>query len=183
MINILLINFGCKLGMFKLLIKNNYFIYEFEKKINICLLLKLNGVFISNGPGAPKTYLKYFNIILFFVYIKIPILSICLGHQIISIINMFSIFKLKNGHHGVNHPIYNINKKKLYLTSQNHNFNIKKNNYFNYSNLFFSLFDNTLQNINSEIQPLICFQGHPEGCPGPNDLINIFKYYKNIYEQ
>ncbi|BFI90897.1 glutamine amidotransferase-related protein [Candidatus Carsonella ruddii] len=183
MIKILLINLGCKIGIFKLLMRNNYFIHEFNKKNSILIIFKVEGVFISNGPGNPLNYKKFFYLILFFMFIKVPILSICLGYQIISILNKYNFYKLKNGHHGVNHPIINKNFNKLIINSQNHNFNIKKKKKKNFNNSFYSLFDNTLQNINSLIQPLIGFQSHPEGCSGPNDYINIFKYYNKIYEK
>lgn len=183
MIKILLINLGCKIGIFKFLIKKNYFVNEFNKKNNILSIINIDGVFISNGPGNPFNYKKVFYLILFFMYIKIPILSICLGYQIISILNKYNFYKLKNGHHGINHPIIDYNKNKLIINSQNHNFNIKKKKKKNFNNSFYSLFDNTLQNISSLSQPLIGFQNHPEGCSGPNDFLNIFNYYYNIYEK
>lgn len=183
MIKILLINLGCKLSIFKLLIKNNCFILELNKKINFFLFSKIKGVFISNGPGNPFFYKNFYKIILFFIFIKIPILSICLGYQILSILNNYNFYKLKNGHHGVNHPIFNLNNKKIFITSQNHNFNIKKKNIIEYNNSYYSLFDKTLQNICSYIQPIIGFQGHPEGCSGPNDMKYFFNYFKYIYEK
>ncbi|MBY0585439.1 carbamoyl-phosphate synthase small subunit, partial [Candidatus Carsonella ruddii] len=148
MINILLINLGCKLGIFKLLIKNNYFINEFKKQTSIKFLIKVDGVFVSNGPGNPFKYKKFYNIILFFMYIKTPIISICLGHQILGILNNFKFFRLKNGHHGVNHPIFNKYNKKIFISSQNHNFNLKNNNKKNFNNSYYSLFDKTVQSIN-----------------------------------
>ncbi|AFP83932.1 glutamine amidotransferase-related protein [Candidatus Carsonella ruddii] len=183
MIKILLINIGCKISILKNLIRKKYFIYEFNKNNNIFFLSKINGIFISNGPGNPFFYKKYFNLILFFMFLKIPILSICLGYQIISILNKFNFFKLKIGFHGFNHSIIDKSNFCLIINSQNHNFNIKNNKIKNFNNTFFSLFDNTLQNINSLIQPLIGFQNHPEGESGSNDLKKIFNYYYNIYEK
>ncbi|AFP84293.1 glutamine amidotransferase-related protein [Candidatus Carsonella ruddii] len=175
MINVLIINLGSKLSLFKKLVNKDYFIVEIKKKkIN---LKNIDGLFISNGPGYPQKFLKYKNIILYFLYYKIPILSICLGHQIISIINKFEILKLKIGHHGCNHTLYNKYKNKIYITLQNHNFNIKKKNKKNLINNYKSLIDKTLQNIMSLIFPLLSFQNHPEGSSGPNDLIKIFEFY------
>ncbi|AFP84112.1 truncated carbamoylphosphate synthase small subunit [Candidatus Carsonella ruddii HT isolate Thao2000] len=182
MIKILLINIGCKISIIKNLIKKKYFVYEFNKKNNILFLSKINGVFISNGPGNPFFYKKKFYLILFFMFLKIPILSICLGYQIISILSKFNFFKLKIGFHGFNHSLIDKSNTILYINSQNHNFNIKKYNIKNFNNTFFSIFDNTLQNINSLIQPLIGFQNHPEGESGSNDLKYLFNYYNNIYE-
>ncbi|BAF35097.1 truncated carbamoylphosphate synthase small subunitt [Candidatus Carsonella ruddii PV] len=175
MINLLIINLGTKLSLLKKLVSNNYFIIELKDEF---YLKNIDGLFISNGPGYPKNFLKYKNIILYFLYYNIPILSVCLGHQIISILNKFKIFKLKIGHHSCNHTLYNDFENKIYITLQNHNFNIKKKNQKNLINNFKSLFDKTFQNISSLIFPILSFQNHPEGCSGPNDLILVFKFYK-----
>lgn len=182
MIKILLLNLGCKLSIFKLLIKNNYFIIEFKKKLNKQIILNIDGLFLSNGSGNPINYLKYKNLILFALINKIPIMSICLGHQILSILNKLKIFKLKLGHHGVNHPIFNCSNKKIFITSQNHNYNVKSLKKKKIINLFFSLFDYTLQSFSSINQPFISLQGHPEGGAGPNDLNFFFNFFFKFYK-
>jgi len=148
---------------------------------NILKLLP-NGIFLSNGPGDPRKYKKSINSIKKLLKYNIPMFGICLGHQILALSNNAKIIKMKFGHHGGNHPIQNVFTKKIYITSQNHNFVVdKKSLPQNIQITHISLFDQTIQGIKIYKKPIFSFQGHPEANPGPHDTLFLFdKFIKKI---
>ncbi|MGX7589011.1 carbamoyl phosphate synthase small subunit [Candidatus Vidania fulgoroideorum] len=165
---VIVVDFGLKKSIIENLVVRNilpYVInYRFIKNINFELF---NGVVLTNGPGNPKIYkniIKYINTI----GKNKTIFSICLGHQFFFISKGKKIKKLKYGHHGSNHPIFYNNK--CYISSQNHNYFCKK------KTKIYSLFDKTNQGIKTKKN--LSFQGHPEACPGPKDLIFLFDIFK-----
>ena len=136
-----------------------------------------DGIVISNGPGNPAKINDVIIHINRLINKKIPILGICLGHQILARCFKAKTFKLKFGHRGLNHPV-GINKR-MEVTSQNHGFAVDFE--FLNSNKFYAnhlnLNDGTLAGITSENFPLVSIQYHPEGSPGPHDSNYLFKYW------
>ncbi|MGX7577150.1 carbamoyl phosphate synthase small subunit [Candidatus Vidania fulgoroideorum] len=163
---ILVLDFGIKYNILREISTFFLKIINVNKINNNYLHFKYNGIVLSSGPGNPKYFLFLKKIILSFLK-KIFILGICLGHQILSLILKFKIRKMKIGQHGINYPVICINK--FLITSQNHDFVVLNNN-----NIY-SLFDNSNQGILKK--RIICFQGHPEGAPGPKNtfIFNLFK--------
>lgn len=91
------------------------------------------------------------------------------------------INKMKFGHHGSNHPVQNLNKKKIMITSQNHGFVVNLNNIPKILKIsYISLFDKTIQGICHKKKIAFGFQGHPEANPGTNDIFFLFDSFINI---
>ena len=89
------------------------------------LKLKPNGIFLSNGPGDPAATGKYaIEIIKELIKNNLPIFGICLGHQILALALGAKTKKMKLGHRGANHPVKNLIKDNVEITSQNHGFEI-----------------------------------------------------------
>ena len=85
-----------------------------------------DGIFLSNGPGDPYATGKYsVPIIKELININIPIFGICLGHQILALALGGETFQMHQGHHGANHPVKNLDNKKVEITSMNHGFAVK----------------------------------------------------------
>lgn len=134
-----------------------------------------DGVLFSNGPGDPKTCEKAINDIKYFLEQKIPLLGICLGHQLLGIACGAKTQKMKFGHHGANHPVKREKDNSLAISSQNHNFTLEESSLAaNIKVTHRSLFDNSIQGIELIDKPAIGFQGHPEANPGPHDMNDIF---------
>ena len=139
------------------------------------LALTPDGIVISNGPGDPASIGEGIEEIRRLVFSGVPLLGICLGCQLIALAAGARTKKMKFGHHGANHPVYDIKKEKVYITSQNHNFVVDETSLppeFEVTHV--SLFDGSVQGIRAKNYPVMGFQGHPEGSPGPQDIIELF---------
>ena len=145
------------------------------------LKLKPDGVFLSNGPGDPAATGKYaINIIKELIKNNMPIFGICLGHQILALTLGAKTKKMKLGHRGANHPVKNLTKDKVEITSQNHGFEIiKKDLPKNIEITHESLFDNCIEGIKLKNKPVFSVQYHPESNPGPQDSVYLFQEFIN----
>jgi carbamoyl-phosphate synthase small subunit len=145
------------------------------------LKLKPSGVFLSNGPGDPAATGRYaISIIKELIKKNLPIFGICLGHQILALALGAKTKKMKLGHRGANHPVKNLIKDSVEITSQNHGFEIiKKNLPKDIEITHKSLFDNCIEGIKLKNKPVFSVQYHPESNPGPQDSVYLFQEFIN----
>ena len=173
-------------------IKKNILRYfsDFDCKVNvvscktsaeIILKFKPDGIFLSNGPGDPAATGKYaIGIIKKLIEEEIPIFGICLGHQILALALGAKTKKMKLGHRGANHPVKNLIKNNVEITSQNHGFEIIKESLpKNIEITHKSLFDNCVEGIRLKNKPVFSVQYHPESNPGPQDSVYLFQEFIN----
>ena len=182
-LNVVAIDYGIKKNILR------YF-SDFNCKVNIVscktsvekiLKLKPNGIFLSNGPGDPAATGKYaIGIIKEIIKKDLPVFGICLGHQILGLALGAKTKKMKLGHRGANHPVKNLIKNKVEITSQNHGFEIVKESLpKNIQITHTSLFDNSIEGIRLKNKPVFSVQYHPESNPGPQDSVYLFKEFIN----
>jgi carbamoyl-phosphate synthase small subunit len=145
------------------------------------LALKPNGIFLSNGPGDPAATGKYaINIIKDLIKKNLPIFGICLGHQILALTLGAKTKKMKLGHRGANHPVKNLIHDNVEITSQNHGFEVVKENLPKSIQVTHkSLFDNSIEGIKLKNKPIFSVQYHPESNPGPQDSVYLFQEFIN----
>ena len=145
------------------------------------LALKPNGVFLSNGPGDPAATGKYaIQIIKNLIQNKMPLFGICLGHQILALSLGGKTKKMKLGHRGANHPVKNLINDNVEITSQNHGFEVVRENLpKNIKITHKSLFDNSIEGIRLKNKPVFSVQYHPESNPGPQDSVYLFQEFIN----
>jgi carbamoyl-phosphate synthase small subunit len=145
------------------------------------LKMKPDGIFLSNGPGDPAATGKYaIGIIKKLIKEEIPIFGICLGHQILALALGAKTKKMKLGHRGANHPVKNLIKSNVEITSQNHGFEIIKESLpKNIEVTHKSLFDNCIEGIRLKNKPVFSVQYHPESNPGPQDSVYLFQKFIN----
>ncbi len=141
--------------------------------------LKPNGIFLSNGPGDPAATGKYaIPIIKKLIKNNFPVFGICLGHQILALTLGAKTKKMVLGHRGANHPVKNLIKGNVEITSQNHGFEIiKKSLPKNIQVTHQSLFDNCVEGIRLKNKPVFSVQYHPESNPGPQDSVYLFEEF------
>ena len=152
--------------------------------LNDLKILLPDGILLSNGPGDPEECKEELKIIKDLINKwNIPILGICLGHQLIALASGAKVKKMKFGHHGTNHPVKDIKTNRVYITSQNHGYAVDKINLpHNLVVTHVSLFDETIQGIKRLDKPVRGLQGHPEAGPGPDDMIEIFEGFLQSVE-
>ena len=143
--------------------------------------MKPDGIFLSNGPGDPAATGKYAIVIIKNLIKKeMPIFGICLGHQILALALGAKTKKMKLGHRGANHPVKNLIKSNIEITSQNHGFEIVKESLpHNIEITHKSLFDNCIEGIRLKNKPIFSVQYHPESNPGPQDSVYLFREFIN----
>ena len=147
------------------------------------LAMDPDGVFLSNGPGDPKPCHYAISAIKAILPSQMPIFGICLGHQLLSLALGARTLKLKFGHHGANHPVQDIRSKKVMITSQNHGFTVDENALPTGLRITHrSLFDGSVQGVESIDYPVFGFQGHPEASPGPHDLYPLFDRFVDMMQ-
>ena len=142
------------------------------------LALKPDGVFLSNGPGDPEPCDYAISAIKSLLETDIPVFGICLGHQLLALASGAKTLKMKFGHHGGNHPVQDLDNKRVMITAQNHGFAVDEASLpANLRTTHKSLFDGSLQGIHRTDKPAFSFQGHPEASPGPHDAAPLFDHF------
>ena len=134
-----------------------------------------HGILLSNGPGDPAAVPEVVALVQELMG-EVPIFGICLGHQMIGQALGAKTFKLKFGHHGGNHPVRDERTKKVYITTQNHGFNVDEDtlDMNGVEKTFINLNDHTIEGLRHRKYPLFSVQFHPEAGPGPHDTLWLF---------
>ncbi len=141
---------------------------------------EIHGVFLSNGPGDPLVLEEEAQKIKALIDAKIPMFAICLGHQLLSIAHGYKTYKLKFGQHGGNHPVANQATKRVEITAQNHNYNVPDTICEIAKITHINLFDNTIEGVKYNNEPIFSVQHHPEASPGPHDSKYIFETFASM---
>jgi len=145
------------------------------------LALQPDGVFLSNGPGDPEPCDYAITAIRQILQTDIPIFGICLGHQLLALASGARSLKMKFGHHGANHPVQDLARGTVMITSQNHGFAVDEASLPDTLRATHrSLFDGSLQAVERTDKPAFSFQGHPEASPGPHDVAPMFDRFFDL---
>ncbi len=171
---ILLIDCGCKKSILTNILQRNVSVirvpydYDVDKE-------DYDAVVISNGPGNPVVYKELISSAKKLIQKQVPILGICMGHQILALAAGAKTYKLKYGHRSQNQPVKEVNSNKCYVTSQNHSFAVDTKTLPRGWYLWFeNLNDYSNEGIIHEKLPFMSVQFHPEANPGPVDTSFIF---------
>ena len=178
-------DFGVKRNILRLLADRGCRITVVPAQTPVAEVMKLDpdGIFLSNGPGDPEPCTYAVAAAREFIARRLPTFGICLGHQIMGLAVGGRTLKMKFGHHGANHPVVDVESRKVYITSQNHGFAVdEKSLPANVRVTHVSLFDGSLQGFALTDAPAFCFQGHPEASPGPHDIGDLFDRFVKLME-
>lgn len=143
-------------------------------------MLNLNPdlIFLSNGPGDPEDLPEIIENIKALVGKK-PIGGICLGHQLLALALGGSTEKLKFGHRGCNHPVKDLERNRVYITSQNHGYVVKEMPE-NMVVTHVSLNDGSIEGMRGIKQRIFSVQYHPEASPGPMENQYLFDEFLKL---
>ena len=184
--NVVAYDFGIKHNILRILKSFGYnlTVVPADLPAKEVLNLKPDGVFLSNGPGDPKACEYAIKNIKILLENKLPLFGICLGFQLLAIASGAKTKKMKFGHHGANHPVLDIENKKVLITSQNHGFMVDNESLPKHIiPTHKSLFDDSLQGFVVKNRKVFGFQGHPEASPGPHDIHYIFEKFFTFMTQ
>ena len=134
-----------------------------------------DGLLLPNGPGDPAVLKGPVELCREAIG-RIPLLGICLGHQILGRAVGGTTSRLPFGHHGANHPVKDLATGSVHITSQNHEFQVDAASLpdgdFHISHV--NLNDGSVEGLAHRSLPVFSVQYHPEGCPGPTDNHHLF---------
>ncbi len=176
--HIVVLDFGCKKNILRNFsnLKTKLTIVPADTNFNKISELKPDGIFLSNGPGDPAATSEFANeTIKKILERNIPVFGICLGHQLLAHSLNCKTKKMYQGHRGANHPVKNLNNNLVEITSQNHGFEVDKDNIPDDVEItHLSLFDQSIEGIKSKKYKAFSVQYHPEASPGPHDSHYLF---------
>ncbi len=140
------------------------------------LAQKPDGLLLSNGPGDPAATGAYaLKPIRTLIDAGLPVLGICLGHQLLALALGASTRKMHQGHHGANHPVKDLATGEVAITSMNHGFEVDRTSLpEGIVETHVSLFDGSNCGIAMTDRPVFSVQYHPEASPGPHDSLPVF---------
>lgn len=183
---IAVVDLGVKGNTLRNLVKRDAFVGVFPYNVTFDELSQWqpDGILLSNGPGDPEPLTGVHDLAKSIIEAGIPLMGICLGHQIIALSQGLSTFKMFNGHRGINHPVLNKVTGRCEITSQNHGFAVTRESCEGSENIEIThehLNDRTVAGIRIKGKPVVSVQYHPEACPGPNDSNYLFdEFFQHI---
>jgi carbamoyl-phosphate synthase small subunit len=143
---------------------------------HVVLALRPDGVVLANGPGDPAaTAVWAAPVIRELVESGVPLLGICLGHQLLALALGGRTVKMEQGHHGANHPVKALGSGAVEIVSMNHGFAVDRASLpETLEETHVSLFDGSNAGLKLKGHPVYSVQHHPEASPGPTDALTVF---------
>ena len=179
-------DYGVKLNILRMLADRGCRITVVPAQTSAEQVMAMNpdGVFLSNGPGDPAACDYAIEAIKTLLENDVPMFGICLGHQLLALAMGATTSKMPHGHHGANHPVLDIERGVVMITSQNHGFAVDEDSLpATLRATHKSLFDGTLQGIHATEKAAFGFQGHPEASPGPHDAAPLFDHFIELMQK
>jgi carbamoyl-phosphate synthase small subunit len=152
-------------------------VWTWDASATEILETKPRAILVSNGPGDPAMLPGVVRELTALVHSGIPLMGICLGHQLLGLAAGAETNRLPYGHHGGNHPVREVTTGRVTITTQNHEFQVMAETIPSTSGFQVShvnLNDNSVEGLRHCELPVFSVQFHPEGCPGPQDSQGLF---------
>ncbi len=180
---ILVYDYGIKWNILRLLKAQNLelLVVPWNFSCEQVSMVRPDGIFLSNGPGDPAAMSGSLEIISGLLD-KYPVAGICLGHQLLGLALGGKSFKLKFGHHGMNHPVKDLSTGKIEISSQNHGFCVQIDHLEFLEQTHINLNDHTLEGFRHKSRPIMAIQFHPEAASGPHDSRYFFTRYRDMVQ-
>lgn len=190
---VVVIDCGVKFNILRMLEKQGCQVTVVPAKTSAEEILEMrpDGLLLSNGPGDPAGVPYVIETAKELIYHRssvighLPIMGICLGHQILGLALGGVTYKLKFGHRGGNQPVKDLSTGKVSITSQNHGFCVDlrslKDKEVEVTHI--NLNDRTSEGMRHKKYPLFSIQYHPEASPGPHDANYLFREFIELMKK
>jgi carbamoyl-phosphate synthase small subunit len=165
-VRIAVVDYGCKRSIVCRLVRARAAVTVLPHDADRDELTRYDGVLLSNGPGDPGPLADEVATVRELLG-RVPVLGICLGHQLLALATGHDTFKLKFGHRGANHPVLEQASGRVLVTSQNHGFAVAPSEAREATHT--SLYDGTVEGLDFPDLRARSVQFHPEAGPGPHD--------------
>ena len=169
---IAIVDYGCKRSILRRLAGAGAQVTVFPHDVDAAELAAHDAVLLSNGPGDPEP-LHHEARQVERLLGRVPVLGICLGHQLLGLATGHETFKLPFGHRGANHPVLERRSGRVLVTSQNHGFAVAPSD--EREATYVSLYDGTVEGFDFPELRARSVQFHPEAGPGPHDAWPILE--------
>jgi carbamoyl-phosphate synthase small subunit len=173
-IRVAVVDYGCKRSILRRLAAAGACVTVFPHTVDASELARYDAVLLSNGPGDPEP-LGYEIQVVRDLLGRVPILGICLGHQLLGLATGHETYKLPFGHRGANHPVLERSTGRVLVTSQNHGFAVAPSD--DAEATYVSLYDDTVEGFDFPELTARSVQFHPEAGPGPHDAWPILEHW------
>jgi carbamoyl-phosphate synthase small subunit len=164
------VDYGCKRSILNRLAWSGAAVTVFPHDADPAELARYDGVLLSNGPGDPEPLQDEVRAIEQLLG-RVPVLGICLGHQLLALATGHTTFKLPFGHRGANHPVVERATGGVLVTCQNHGFAVAPSEAHEATHV--SLYDDTVEGLDYPELRARSVQFHPEASPGPHDAYHL----------
>lgn len=165
-VRIAVVDYGCKRSIRSRLAAAGATVTVYPHDVDAGELGRHDGVVLSNGPGDPEP-LRDEVATVGELLGRVPVLGICLGHQLLALATGHETYKLPFGHRGANHPVLDRRTERVLVTSQNHGFAVRETE--DRAATYVSLYDGTVEGLDYPELRARSLQFHPEAGPGPHD--------------
>jgi carbamoyl-phosphate synthase small subunit len=165
-VRIAVVDYGAKRSVLRRLAARGAAVTVFPHDVDAATLAGFDGVVLSNGPGDPEPLVDETATVRDLLG-RVPLLGICLGHQLLALAMGLATFKLPFGHRGANHPVIERSTGRVLVTSQNHGFAVAAGDGRGATHE--SLYDETVEGLAYPELRARSVQFHPEAGPGPHD--------------
>ena len=171
-VRVAVVDYGCKRSILRRLEGVGVHVTVFPHTVDADELAGYDAVLLSNGPGDPEPLAVEVQVVCELLG-RVPVLGICLGHQLLGLATGHATFKLAFGHRGANHPVLERRSRRVLVTSQNHGFAVAPTDDAEATHV--SLYDGTVEGFDFPKLRAASVQFHPEAGPGPHDAWPILE--------
>jgi carbamoyl-phosphate synthase small subunit len=171
-VRVAVVDYGCKRSILRRLAGAGAHVTVFPHSVDADELAGHDAVLLSNGPGDPEPLECEVEVVRELLG-RVPVLGICLGHQLLGLATGHETFKLPFGHRGANHPVLERPSGRVLVTSQNHGFAVAPSD--DTEATYVSLYDGTVEGFDFPELRARSVQFHPEAGPGPHDAWSLLE--------